>query len=263
MMLTIKKKVVLLSAASFTVMTIIIISFVVYYGSSHVNLKDDVLSLFKSDEATRAETAKKYSKVLQELKKARKEYQSKYHSASKKEKEILLEEAGDYLERVFNQEIVLLWLKTDYDFNGTTQTPRNGEIACGYLVSTIIKQLGFNINRVKMAQAPSLASIRTLAPRKDRFYIRPASSPSGSLKQKLATTGKGLYIIGLDYHTGFIIYNNEGIQFFHTGFRYVIKEPLKRSYRITFGARKGIYGGKPFTKSMLKKWMTKEPIQLI
>ena len=44
------------------------------------------------------------------------------------------------------------WMGTNWDFNGTSNVPKQGEIACGYFVSTTLKHVGFNLNRYKLAQ---------------------------------------------------------------------------------------------------------------
>ena len=40
------------------------------------------------------------------------------------------------------------WKGTPWDFNGTTRTPGEGAIACGYFVTTVLEQAGFKIERV-------------------------------------------------------------------------------------------------------------------
>ncbi len=44
------------------------------------------------------------------------------------------------------------WYDTPWDFNGISNVPGEGEIACGYFVSTTLKHAGFNLNRYKLAQ---------------------------------------------------------------------------------------------------------------
>ena len=41
------------------------------------------------------------------------------------------------------------WYGTEWDFNGITESPRKGEIACGYFVSTTLKHMGIRLNRYK------------------------------------------------------------------------------------------------------------------
>src|SRR6188474_3208784 len=39
------------------------------------------------------------------------------------------------------------WLGTPWDFYGTTQTPGKGKIACGYFVTTLLRDMGASVNR--------------------------------------------------------------------------------------------------------------------
>ena len=42
-------------------------------------------------------------------------------------------------------EIFSAWIGTRWDFDGTSQTPREGRIACGYFVSTVLRDAGFDV----------------------------------------------------------------------------------------------------------------------
>jgi hypothetical protein len=59
------------------------------------------------------------------------------------------------------------WHGTQRDFNGTTQTPRKGSIACGYFVSTVLRDAGIQLNRIKLGQSASQVFIKTFANKKD------------------------------------------------------------------------------------------------
>jgi hypothetical protein len=49
-----------------------------------------------------------------------------------------------------------------WDYNGYTNTPKNGVIACGYFVSTTLKHFGFNLNRYDVAKKYSSSIVKTL-----------------------------------------------------------------------------------------------------
>ena len=46
--------------------------------------------------------------------------------------------------------IIPHWYGTPWDFNGHTSIPNQGEIACGYFVSTTLRDIGLKLNRFKM-----------------------------------------------------------------------------------------------------------------
>lgn len=123
-------------------------------------------------------------------------------------------------ERIFAESvtgiIIPAWMGTPWDFNGTTEEPGNGKIACGYFVTTVLRDAGVKLNRVKLAQCASSEMIRTLlAPKNIRSFY------NGSFKSFysfIAANGFGLYIVGLDNHTGFIYHDGEEIYFIHSSF---------------------------------------------
>ncbi len=132
------------------------------------------------------------------------------------------------------------WYGTFWSFNGTTQTPGRGSIACGYFVTTVLRDAGLAIQRSSLAQMPSEQMIQMLVAEKyiQRFSNRPLDKFIG----KIQTSGRGLYIVGLDSHTGFLVNDENGIYFIHASGAYpfcVISEKaanaaiLKKSaYRI-------------------------------
>ena len=67
----------------------------------------------------------------------------------------------------FSDSLFVCWYGTGWDFNGTTTTPRDGNIACGYFVTTLIRDAGFDIQRTKLAQCASSTMINTLCPKND------------------------------------------------------------------------------------------------
>lgn len=64
--------------------------------------------------------------------------------------------------QTITQTILPSWVGTKWDFNGTTQIPQQGSIACGYFVTTVLQDGGVKLNRVKLAQCASEQMITTL-----------------------------------------------------------------------------------------------------
>jgi hypothetical protein len=112
--------------------------------------------------------------------------------------------------------IIPYWMGTKWDFNGFTEKPQQGTIACGYFVTTVLRDAGVKLNRIALAQCASEEMIQKLVNKK---YIHRYSNISQSdFINRLRETGKGLYIIGLDNHTGFIHYADDGIWFIHSSY---------------------------------------------
>ena len=122
------------------------------------------------------------------------------------------------------------WHGTPWDFNGSTTIPGKGSIACGYFVTTILRDMDCDINRIKLAVCPSLQMMKSLSPHpiiNNLSYL-----DLKSFNDYFKKHGKGVYIIGLDFHTGIIV--NDGLEtwFLHSNFirrQGVIKEPILNS----------------------------------
>lgn len=116
--------------------------------------------------------------------------------------------------RQITQKVFPYWYGTKWDFNGTTEMPQEGSIACGYFVTTTLRDMGVPINRVKMAQCASEEMIRSLASKEQVHYI--SNTTLKEFEKKIVSYGNGLYIIGLDNHTGFVWINGSGHYFIHS-----------------------------------------------
>lgn len=101
-------------------------------------------------------------------------------------------------------ELLPAWYGTPWEFHGTSQTPGEGTIACGYLVSTVLRDAGFRVPRIRLAQQASEHIVRSLAPpsRILRFRKRAASEV---VRGVWDAQGPGLYVVGMDYHVGFLV----------------------------------------------------------
>ncbi|WP_179021680.1 hypothetical protein [Winogradskyella forsetii] len=128
-----------------------------------------------------------------------------------------IDSASSYLHSKLLNAIVPHWYGTEWDFNGHTNTPNDGEIACGYFVSTTLKHLGFNLNRYKMAQQAGLTEARMLQPRSElKIY---SGLTFKALKQKINLVyTDGIYFVGLDNHVGYMVIKDQEIYFLHSSY---------------------------------------------
>jgi hypothetical protein len=106
------------------------------------------------------------------------------------------------------------WYGTRWDLNGTSQTPGEGKIACGYFVANILKDSGLPIQRVKMGQMASEPFIRQLVSEKSikRFH----KIPLDDFVAQCRKMGEGIFIVGLDTHIGFLWVQKEQSFFIHS-----------------------------------------------
>jgi len=128
------------------------------------------------------------------------------------------------------EDVFPYWYGTRWDFNGTTEEPRHGTIACGYFVTTVLRDLGVSLARVRLAQQPSEVMIRNLVG--SEVVRRYGNTSLGVFIDSVRRWGQGLYIVGLDFHVGFIVHNDSGVHFIHSSYLHplcVVREDVERS----------------------------------
>ncbi len=194
-----------------------------------------------------------HQKNYTQLKKRIEDYKGMLKN-SRMTEDLKLKRAQNYISNTLIDSIIPYWIGTKWDFNGISPEPRKGEIACGYFVSTTLRDVGVNLNRYKVAQKAASEIVKELcAP----TSIKNLSSLD-KLNDYLSEVKDGeLLIVGLDFHVGFI-FKNEGKSFFaHSNYinrEGVIVEELNASQAIQ--ASNAYYVGN-VTKniSLTKKWL--------
>jgi hypothetical protein len=114
--------------------------------------------------------------------------------------------------------VLPFWYGTRYSFYGQTHMPGEGKIACGYFVTTVLEDLGVALDRNGLAQMASEEMIKKLVSEQNikRFSGYELSDFVAQVKAK----GQGLYVVGLDTHTGFILNDGQQIRFIHASGRF-------------------------------------------
>jgi len=129
-------------------------------------------------------------------------------AAEEAERPVVLAEATSVLLDVVADGLLPAWYGTPWAFYGTSQVTGQGQIACGYLVSTVLEHAGFRVERVALAQQAAEHIILTIVPpyRVHRFRERSREEVVADVQEQ----GEGLYIVGLDYHVGFLLVRDDG-----------------------------------------------------
>ena len=131
------------------------------------------------------------------------------------EKDTFLDSVSIVFSSTLLNNIIPHWYGTSWDFNGYTNVPNQGEIACGYFVSTTLKHMGLNINRYDLAKQNPLNEAKSVAI--DTNCI--VSVESENIKMTFFESFKsGLYFVGLDGHVGYLYVNNEKAFFLHSNY---------------------------------------------
>jgi hypothetical protein len=147
------------------------------------------------------------------------------------------------------------WYGTPWDFNGTTEEPGKGKIACGYFVTTVLRDIGLRVERTRMAQQPSELIIKSLT--SENYIRRYSNVPNDKFVAAVREWGSGLYVVGLDQHTGFILCDNQGVFFIHSsyvGAKVVAKERALDS-PILSGSKYRVIGKLSADDEFLRKWL--------
>lgn len=140
------------------------------------------------------------------------------------------EEKKNYLFKFINYDVPNYWMGTPWSFNGTSREPQKSTIACGYFVTNTLTDFGFDINRSYLAQQASSVMIKKLC--KNIKYF---SSREDLEKYILSENKNQVYIVGLDFHTGFITRDNKDTYFIHSNYiknKGVVKELTQASQAI-------------------------------
>ena len=127
--------------------------------------------------------------------------------------------------RLFNY-----WEGTRWGFHGTTEVPGTGKIACGYFVTTVLRDCGVPLQRATLAQLASEQMIKKLVEEKN--ISRFSKIPITEFVKTIRSKGNHVYVVGLDTHTGFLVCENGEVSFIHSSGAYpwtVVKERAEES----------------------------------
>jgi len=163
----------------------------------------------------------------------------------------------NYLFKLIDENIYNYWVGTPWDFYGKTQQPKAGSIACGYFVTNTLTDLGFKIDRVGLAEGASEGMIKKLCVRIESF--RSLNKLNSYLSKQPVNS---VFIIGLDFHTGYIVKTAGGCYFFHSNYikkQGVIKEKIDASQALSTN-KFFMIGSLTANESLLRKWVANKPV---
>lgn len=217
-----------------------------------VQLKQDTLDLIKLRED--------YPLLRDTIEMKRKEFAKEYLLKKTEEgKRQVLKKAGVYLRNVLVDKVYPTWYGTVWDFNGITETPGGGMIACGYFVSTTLKHTGVNVNRYKLAQKYSHAIVKSLC--KDvKVY-----NDFESMMTYVKSGSDDVYIVGLDNHVGHISKKGGEINFVHSSYVYpghVLSEAAASSL-VLGGSGVYVIGNMTSNTSLIKSWLSGTVVKVV
>lgn len=194
-----------------------------------------------------------YDSLLSSIKVARKSYAKRYSASNYKAKQKLIKEVRAYLQKTLQDELFPHWYNTEWDFYGRTNTPRKGKIACGYFVTHTLRDLGFAIPYTRWAQLASESFMKQFIGSELKRF---SGNKISALVSYLKTKGKGIYLVGLDCHVGYIVVSDE-IWFVHSSYYHpqigVMQEPILSEHPL-FDSNYHVIGTL-FSDQMVLNWL--------
>ena len=156
------------------------------------------------------------------------------------------------------EEIIPRWYGTPWDYYGTTEVPGEGLIACGYFVSTVLRDAGFQVERVTLAQQPSEWIVKTFSTEDDIWRYR--GRAASVVAEQVRGHGDGLYVVGLDIHVGFLVVQGETVEFCDASFLEEAVVTCQSARHSPSFASSYRVVGKLLSDRMLQAWLTQQPI---
>lgn len=207
------------------------------------------------------ESAASYKDVIASLEAKRATLALRYQQAASAtgRTEIIAEARNLVTLHIYN-EIFPSWYGTAWDFNGTTEVPRQGKIACGYFVTTVLRDAGWRLQRARLAQQASENIIMSLTT--DSYVKRFRRVAIDDFVTAVKKWGAGIYVVGLDIHTGFIVNTGEDVYFIHSSYvePYAVVREKAIESKILEASKYRVLGKVTADDVFIQKWLFKQEI---
>lgn len=205
---------------------------------------------------------KTYAVLVGELARWRKDLAARYKKADTAADRVLVEQdARVILEKVL-PEMMRCWLGTPWDFNGTAAKPGGGRIACGYFVSTVLMDAGFQVDRYQLAQQPSGNILRSFL-EKDQCILS-VGKPYEAFAAEFSKSKPGIYLVGLDTHVAFLIRDGNSFRMLHSsGSRpWCVVDEDRDKAQVLQRSNWRMIGNLTAEPKVLRRWLKSEKISV-
>lgn len=156
------------------------------------------------------------------------------------------------------------WYGTKWSFEGYTEIPKKGTIACGYFVSTTLRDLGVKVNRYKLAQLSPSQAANVLSLGNSVMEVK-GDNAIENYKTINSKIGNGVYFIGYDaMHVGFLLKENQQLFLIHSnyfGLSQVEKENIENS-KVFSICKKFYIVPLSNNKELIQNWITNKVIKI-
>lgn len=228
---------------------------VILVGCSNGTCKKNDPQLPKAQKLIIATDTLSYNEIKANIEAARLAYRKKYPTPGDLESDSAIVEISRFWVSKISGDLFQQWKGTPWDFNGTTTVPREGSIACGYFVTTLLSHMGVQLNRRQLSTCASSEMMRKLVP--GRPLINLSELSYSGFCDSIRKSDPGVFIIGLDYHTGIIVVDSSSAWFIHSYYAPnvgIIKEVIELSPALQSSKTKWIM---PLTydKGFIRRWI--------
>lgn len=209
--------------------------------------------------AVYSQKTKTYDQLLAEISLHKNKLEASYTGGDKIKQQKSVSASKKYIYTQLIDNVFPEWYGTEWDYNGYSNQPKKGQIACGYFVSTTLKHIGLNLNRFKLAQQYSHSIVNTLCSR-----VQLIQNDTAKLFSYINSQPNQLYIVGLDNHVGFISKEQNGIYFIHSSYLYpvtVVKEDAVKSEAL-LSSNLFVLGHFSENDEIIKSWLTKSFVNI-
>jgi hypothetical protein len=128
--------------------------------------------------------------------------------------------------------IIPHWYGTPWSFGGHTTIPNQGKIACGYFISTTLRDMGIKLNRFTLAQKSPIDEAKMISCGEEINTIVQETHEK-AFEEIDNLTKEGLYFIGFDEgHVGYLLKRDGELFLIHSNYLIPISvciEPLKEA----------------------------------
>ena len=155
-----------------------------------------------------------YAALVSELARWRTDLAKRHRQAKTAEERAAMEHDARIILEQTLPAMMRCWLGTPWDFNGTAAKPGGGKIACGYLVSTVLMDAGFGVDRYQLAQQPSGNILRTFLGKNDCHLT--TGQAYATFADATEHSEHGIYLLGLDTHVAFLVVDEHGFRMIHS-----------------------------------------------
>lgn len=204
-----------------------------------------------------------YDELRERIQEKQKRFTIEFPTVDKAHQTGLISLARNYISTTLCDSVWSHWYGTSWDFYGTTETPGKGKIACGYFITTTLKHMGYNIDRVTLAQQAASVIITTMCGKGKTKII--GNNDRNALQDYILKQKDGVFICGLDNHVGFIQKKGKKVYFVHSsglsGQLKVMKEELLESKAINYSNAYYV-GDLLANETNLIKWIKNEKIEM-